>query len=277
MPSNAAPSADGQHNVYTPDSYSDWSAWPDRCRRAIEKLNSDGRPSGWQVVFVNGMNVTSIEHKTCGRRLASILNHDVRGIYNLTGSSGVRTGMWSFMTDLRQCARDYLNPVGLAAPPGYYQLARWVYGGGRDEDVGRFMLNSNMAALSVFLHLLSCARRGQPVVVVCHSQGNLITANALWVLKNVRGRLGMGKVRVFGLATPAPSWPSNNAGGLKYWLYHDRWDPVTWIGSAINTANEEVSGSAMVDADGGVMKYHDIDHYFANPAFLEQVRAVLCS
>jgi hypothetical protein len=62
--------------------------------------------------------------------------------------------------------------------------------------------------------------RHQQQLIIAHSQGNLITSNALFVLEDVLGSAGLQKVRVYSLASPAPAWPlglrkTNGGGGRQ--------------------------------------------------------------
>src|SRR5205814_1925050 len=72
----------------------------------------------------------------------------------------------------------------------------------------------NFATQSVFEQLLDDLGTGRPIVIVCHSQGNLIVGNALNALSCVEG-VPMPFIHVFCLASPALYWP----GGFSSQFY----------------------------------------------------------
>src|SRR5262249_37407012 len=59
--------------------------------------------------------------------------------------------------------------------------------------------------------------RHEQKMIIAHSQGNLITSNALFVVEDVLGSAALQKVRVYSLASPSPAWPlglrTTNGGG----------------------------------------------------------------
>jgi hypothetical protein len=77
-----------------------------------------------------------------------------------------------------------------------------------------FLCNRATAALYKAL----CDNRSECQIIVAHSQGNLITANALWAMTTMLGRDALSNVQVYSLASPAPAWPI----GIRYRLraYH---------------------------------------------------------
>jgi len=131
------------------------------------------------------------------------------------------------------------------------------------------------------------AGAGGIVMIVCHSQGNLITSNALNALSWVLGR-GLPEVRVFALASPAPYWP----GGINRKAYTNLQDPVTWLSlgtsqlgdSPINVAiGKGQPGQASVEnPDIGIplrpwtwMAAHKIFEYVYRRDFITDIRSAL--
>lgn len=270
---NANPASDGDSTIYTPDveSYSD-------CIHPQVSRGRTSTTSNWQIIYVNGMATNARTHATTGRQLATIAGMDVRGIYNQCGTDGSE-GTMSFLADLWQCARDQTLPVGRTIHPQMRRLLN-LSGDSLADAIGNVVLRNNLAAQTLYTELLAAAQSGQWTIVVCHSQGNLITANALWVLKHVRENTTtrMGRIRVFGLASPSVSWPPNRQGGLVFRLYRHSGDPVTllsfpWIGEGAATVdpptvtrrrfNRQTGEMVEYQAAGGLsFDYHDVTTYY---------------
>jgi hypothetical protein len=63
----------------------------------------------------------------------------------------------------------------------------------------------NRATLTLFKEL--ARHKSQRQLIIAHSQGNLITSNALFVLEDIFGSASLQNIRVYSLASPAPAWP----------------------------------------------------------------------
>jgi hypothetical protein len=63
----------------------------------------------------------------------------------------------------------------------------------------------NKATASLFRELRSNVTHKQ--VIIAHSQGNLITADALWSMVLAYGEKSLSHLQVYSLASPAPAWP----------------------------------------------------------------------
>jgi hypothetical protein len=71
----------------------------------------------------------------------------------------------------------------------------------------------NKATASLFRQLRR--HRSGRQFIVAHSQGNLITCDALWAMVIVFGEDSLGKMKVYSLASPAPAWPLGIRGGRR--------------------------------------------------------------
>jgi hypothetical protein len=69
---------------------------------------------------------------------------------------------------------------------------------------------TNAAAASLFNQLY--AGHTQSQWIIAHSQGNLVTADALWALSIAYGDNILSNMQVFSLASPTPAWPA----GIDY-------------------------------------------------------------
>jgi hypothetical protein len=270
---NANPSGDGDLTLYNPDPEAYGGCIHPRVRQTSSRTSGN-----WRIIYVNGMATTARKHATTSRQLATIAGMNVTGIYNQCGTDGSE-GVMSFLADLWECAQDQTLPVGRTMNPRVRRLLTMTEAS-RAEAIGNAVLRNNVAAQTLYTELLAAARANQWTIVVCHSQGNLITTNALWVLKHVRENAPtqMGKIRVFGLASPSASWPPNRQGGLRFNLYRHSGDPVTllsfpWIGeSAATVAPPTVTRERLDPRTGDTVEYqapgslsfsfHDVTTYY---------------
>lgn len=268
---NGVPGSDGELTVYSPNIEEHGG-----CIHPNVSGSRPRRPGKWRVIYVNGMATTSRVHATTSRQLATIAGTHVSGIYNQCGTDGT-TGIKSFLADLWQCARDQTLPVGRTIDWRIRRLLNMTPAAAADA-IGNYLLRNNLAAQTLYTELLQAARTGRPTIVVCHSQGNLITTNALWVLKHIRRetKTKMGNIRVFGLASPSVSWPPNNKDGLALKLYRHSGDPVTllsfpWIGQKAATVQAPTHTHTTIGPHGLPMtyttselsfKYHDVTTYY---------------
>lgn len=205
------------------------------------------RPSFY---YVNGIRTEPAGHTFIAELLANITESPMVGIYNAT------SGM---LQDLRQCVGDWMNIVrSQVGEKGFWpdRLAQSAIDNLSSINVNvyfasdylhsmreallapssvdatakahqemRKALKRNAAALSLYDELTSDLRREQ--IVIAHSQGNLITAFALWGLQAVYGSEGLARIQVRSISSPSPAWPRGINNQIK--VYGQRDDPVTWF------------------------------------------------
>lgn len=158
-----------------------------------------------KLYFVNGIQNSPHDHALTASLLSIICEHPVHGVYNL--SKG-------FVRDIGQCLLDYtqnatarvssnrkLVPGKKVNPNEIKQIV---------EDTIKGSVVWNEATVSLFKEVAS--NYGRKTMIVAHSQGNLITSNALFVIEHVFGSDALQNVRVYSLASPSPAWPL----GLRY-------------------------------------------------------------
>lgn len=185
-----------------------------------------------RIYYVNGMNTNPSGHLKAARHLAAVANQDVVGVFCPTMAKG--------LGDAVQVLFDYTLPVGrgMSAPREFFTSimskgASFLSNHPKAEQAlilyGKSLLWCNPASRALFETLWHAAKSSQKSIVVCHSQGNLITANACWVLQKLRAEepRPMGNVIVMGLASPNPSWPDEHLGDFKLMLFRDKEDPIT--------------------------------------------------
>jgi hypothetical protein len=190
------PSADGEVNVYN--------------------LSKSGASTP-RIYFVNGIRVLPKDHALTAAYLSLLIEHPVHGIYNKT--AGVKLGS---VVDLLQCVADFTQNAGARLTSRLNQNKAPKVS---DAEMPMFLdslekkyLVWNKATLSLFRQLIT--HRHERQLIVAHSQGNLITSNALFVLEDILGAAGLKKIRVYSLASPSPAWPlglrvTNGGGGRQ--------------------------------------------------------------
>ncbi len=157
-----------------------------------------------RIYFVNGMRVLPRVHAVTASYLSLLIERPIWGVHNAT--AGMRIGS---VVDLAQCLLDYMQNAGarLGSRSNLNKAPRVS-----EEQVPEFLANLhknytvwNQATLSLFKELV--INRHERKMIIAHSQGNLVTSNALFVLEDVLGSASLAKVRVYSLASPSPGWP----------------------------------------------------------------------
>lgn len=144
--------------------------------------------------------------------LSLLTERPITGIYNKTNGA---------LVDLGQCVLDYLQNATARLSSHQNQDRAAIPESQIPGLLQRTMDNSivwNTATAKLFQSLVINRHRKQ--MIVAHSQGNLITANALFVLEDMLGARILRNIRVYSLASPAPAWPlgirrTNGGGGRQ--------------------------------------------------------------
>jgi hypothetical protein len=159
-----------------------------------------GATWGRQLIFVNGIDNKPKEHALSAQQIVNATGCTVLGIYNKTNK---------ITSDLAQCVADLIE----------------LYGRGTGKPAGLMSINSATRSLVMLLLEHGYEWNTRPVPILAHSQGNLITSNALMIYSWLMDRkssisssnarlmellsLGPVKIHVFAVASPAFSWPTN--------------------------------------------------------------------
>jgi hypothetical protein len=116
----------------------------------------------------------------------------------------------------------------------------------------------NPATASLFKQLHSNLTQRQ--IIVAHSQGNLIAADALWSLVIALGETSLAQIRVYSLASPAPAWPlglrKDFRGGGRL-VYGHLNDPVTFFDPHNWPITGRVAGGQFARTPGDWRPYGD--------------------
>ena len=223
----AAPVNDGEVNLYlTPEGTG--QRWFDASRR---------------VIFVNGMLNSGDDHRKSALALSVLRACGVVGVYNKTD------GFWR---DLGQCITDKLKLSGVQSG-SMFDFATWeriVEDAYRAElrrrpgldkrDFVGDLIKANPATHALYALMVGRGGIDAGTPIYCHSQGNLVTSNALTAVA-----LSMGAASVHGLVvnsygSPARYWPA----GLNRTNNAYTFDPVSWLDLRVDLSSSKVGFKA---------------------------------
>ena len=192
-----------------------------------QKSRGPRKDKSYEVVFINGINNSPLDHKVSAGGVAAVSGGKVLGVFNQ--SSGT-------LLDLLQCVADkttYASNLRMIADGRPEDItAAWFLATGqvdappsRETRVYKFLGLKNKATAELFWHLLNTI--AGEVRIMAHSQGNLITCVALLALGIVTSEAEvLNKVKVYAVAPPDFSWPK----GFPTESFEFANDGVPWIG-----------------------------------------------
>jgi hypothetical protein len=289
---NGIPLIDGDLTVYT------------------SPADSPHARAGYRIYYVNGMATMPEAHHDEAVALARLFCHNVIGVYNASGTMADRNlhlmvkklesmrrqpsftetvtikfealnQVAAGVLDFGQCTVDYAEQVVLAAaglPLPVLGMPSKGFGRLADATRRRAMADAvlslaNNATREVFRELYRYAQPGERIRIIAHSQGNLVTANALCMLLWVRGGMSIGDVRVYALASPSFHWPTGN--GLQVSFFSHPQDPVTWLSLGRSYADATVTDArdAKGKPEGVGFGAHDFYGYTGIDQFVGAVRS----
>lgn len=243
-----------------------------------------GRP---MIVYVNGIQTTGDEHQATAVMLSELTQRSVFGVYNATGGMG-KIG---FVLDLLQCGDDWIGSTSQQLMEfGFSAVNRIADGfkrftgiGGSDPtEIGRklreqftyqqrvafftaYLAGKNRATASLFDLLIR--HSGERILIVAHSQGNLITSNALWALQAVSGPSALSNLQIYSLASPSPSWPQGINFRIKVYGHSNDLvtlsDPKNLLGRRSAGDWRQFGGNNKVGIDGHPVKINIYETNFA--------------
>jgi len=162
------------------------------------------------VIFVNGMLNANHEHMASATLLSGLLCCPVLGVFN--ASQG-------FVVDLAQCVQDKLG-LGVFTRGVPRTAAQWhalgVVTYAEFQRAGllatraqfvELLIARNAATLSLFRLLRSRGGNDRGVPIYAHSQGNLITSNALTAVAMADGVDAIRGRVVESYGSPCRTWP----------------------------------------------------------------------
>ncbi|MBN1853264.1 MAG: hypothetical protein JW829_11090 [Pirellulales bacterium] len=236
-----------------------------------------------RIYFVNGIQTDGSGHAAAATELSKITERAVYGVYNSTAGIGA-IGM---IVDLLQCRDDWIGSVSSQLTEWGVQNMNKIVGNVQNKIQNILGINSagstakqvnvaqefrnqipeenriffidkyleltNRATASMFYQLRRY--QGQAQHIIAHSQGNLVTCNAVWAMVMAYGERSLSHVRVYSLASPAPAWPE----GLNYQrrVYGHTNDIVTFARPQNWPIAEKVAGGQFGRSEGDWRQYGD--------------------
>lgn len=212
FPRNVAPKADGDITLF---------------EKIVSKEQQYYRPN-LRAIFVNGMLTTGATHMSHAILLSSNLRCPVYGVYNSTQGREL---------DFFQCVTDKLGPraVGSNVPHTSAEFRSVVDAQLKAyNDAGlnltrvqfiEVLISGNVATLQLFRALRSGPLSDRSIPIYAHSQGNLITSNALFALALADGDAAIKGRTVESYGSPCRYWPP----GIRRRDHRIALDPITLL------------------------------------------------
>lgn len=206
------------------------------------------------VIFVNGMLNDGAGHREAAERLSLTIGSEVVGVFNKTAG----TGIGGALTDLWQCITDKARLASAQTPdqkvllqlglPGNdfsrktalveeaYQLEKARQPGLSKDDYVYGLLGDNPATRSLYALLVGRPGGMLGTPIHAHSQGNLITSNALTGVALARGIGAISGLVVVSYGSPAQGWPP----GLQRTNNAFTFDGVGWLDATMDWSSAKV-------------------------------------
>lgn len=192
---NSTPNADGDLTEYEAEDFRRMQFFS-RTRRAI---------------FVNGMQNSATDHRDSATLLSSLLRCPVYGLYNASEGFGA---------DFKQCINDKASFLGRSVASEVHfsvlveivdqlHAAAIAAGTGRTarHEIVEWLLDGNRATLELYRKLRSGPLADKRLPIYAHSQGNLITSNALAAVALADGLSAIRGREVHSYGSPVRWWP----------------------------------------------------------------------
>lgn len=221
------------------------------------------------VIFVNGMMNTGINHADSARALSKMLGSQVYGVYNK--KDGFFADLWQCLTDKIKFASQqkpdqrvlaHASPTNVALatqmgagalvlPPrsdfgrwsqivdALYEMEKAKAPALSKDDFVYGMLGDNAATKALYSLLLGTPGGMLGTPIHAHSQGNLITSNALTAVALARGLGAIRGLEVNSYGSPAQGWPE----GLNRRNNAFTFDPVGMLDGTVDWSSSKVGYS----------------------------------
>lgn len=221
-------------------------------------ISPEGTGESWfspgrRVIFVNGMDNSPSDHATSARALSLLQACPVIGVYNRTD------GFW---LDLGQCITDKATLGGVPMGMGFtgwqttvdalFAIARRVRPGLDKRDFVGTLIQTNNATYALYRLLVGDGGPGRGVPIFCHSQGNLITSNALTAVALALGLPAIAGMEIHSFGSPCRFWPD----GIRRVNNAFTFDPVSWLDLTMDLTSSKV----------GFIAAHGFEIYMQNDA-----------
>jgi hypothetical protein len=223
-----------------------------------------------QCIYVNGILNSDADHESSCKALSRLTAASVLGVFNKSGlistsdkSLLLKLLFGDIAIDLGECALDWSSivPSATLGWPG-----------------ATMTFNKSVIALFYLLRLTGNSWPMNPIVIVAHSQGNLVAANALFLYAYLvkKHQLKQPNIHVVGIASPAPSWPTNDYISVK--LFTHAFDIVPYLSLGRSGVGGPSSVPYVMPADVTISENsasHGVDTYLDDESVVEWLWSVL--
>ncbi len=196
---------------------------------------------GRRVIFVNGMDNSPTDHAQSAMALSLLQGCPVIGVYNRTD------GVWA---DLGQCIRDKLTLAHMDASLSGVGIESWtrmfqtLLAAARlrnpaidPVDVGGELVRGNAATYALYGLMAGGGHVDMGrTPIYCHSQGNLITSNALTAMAVARGMSAISGIEINSFGSPCRYWPP----GIQRTNNAFTFDPVSWLDLTMDLSSSKI-------------------------------------
>ena len=231
--------SDGEIRPFDVSEYSMFFLTDRGARRAKRERRTGGNP----VLFVNGMQGSPIKFRAQACSVAAVSGGPVLGVYNGSGDSfllgdsqgtakiaGSEPG--NILTDLIECFTDKAQSTDWDQFTSWFKKKRGVPQSQIEQEMGTNLTRFNRATGSLFKKLLEPGF--EKAHIVAHSQGNIITCNAVNAVAAVRGVKAIASMRIEAVASPVVFWSEAGMMGQNIVNPHALAnDLVAWLGANV--------------------------------------------
>lgn len=212
--------------------------------KSVRRVPRPPRKGSYPVIFVNGMQGSPIKFRAQACSVAALSGGPVWGVYNGSGDSfllGDNRGKakvagnepGNILVDLVECLTDKLQSTDWDQFTTWFKKKRGVSQQQIEFDMIANLSRFNRAAGSLYELLLKPGFENAHIVA--HSQGNIITCNAVNALAATRGNKAIAKMKIHAVASPVMFWSEAGMFGEDIVTTHALAnDLVAWLGANVS-------------------------------------------
>ena len=231
---------DGEIRDFDVSDYAAFFVTNKRVRRVVRSQRTGSYP----VIFVNGMQGSPIKFRAQACAVAALSGGPVSGVYNGSGDSfllgdsrgpaklaGEEPG--SILVDLVECLTDKLQSTDWDQLTTWWKKKRGVSQSKIEQEMKENLTRFNLATGALYAKLLEPGYENARIVA--HSQGNIITCNAVNAVAAVRGNQAIASMRIYAVASPVMFWSEAGMFGEDIVSVHALAnDFVAWLGANVS-------------------------------------------
>lgn len=214
--------------------------------KKLRRVVRSRRSGNYRVIFVNGMQGSPTKFRAQACSVAALSGGPVQGVYNGSGDSflfGDSSGAakvagqepGNIVVDLIECLTDKLQSTDWDQFTTWFKKKRGDSQDKIERDMAENLSRFNRATGALYSLLMQPGY--QNARIVAHSQGNIITCNAINAVAAVRGNSAISSMKVFAVASPVMFWSEAGMFGEDIVSVHALAnDLVAWLGANVSDA-----------------------------------------